>query len=260
MRSSAAFFIVLTFISSVFADVKFSTPAAGGSVPAGTAYKVTWTDSTTAPVLADLKSYNLLLFTGSNTNPLPVTTLITGGLFTAGNSVSITVPPGIGGPGKNAYFLQITSVANEGGDVINYSDRFTMTGMTGTFTAEQAAALKDVSGTAGPPTSNNVGAADGADASGTADGEFGVTYTAQVGNTRYARMQPVPGTKITATNTAPMYPTSSVSFATTFLPSPSIATTLTQPQTYSASSHANTAAAAPQPTDDMQRFLARWKD
>jgi hypothetical protein len=48
--------------------------------------------------------------------------------------------------------------------------------------------------------------------------------------------------------------------ATTFLPIPSQVTTLTQANTFSVSSHANTAAAASSPTNDMQRFLNRWKD
>jgi hypothetical protein len=53
-------------------------------------------------------------------------------------------------------------------------------------------------------------------------------------------MQPVPPTAITATNTSPLWPTSSVVFASTFLPIPSIVTTLTQANTFSVSSHANT--------------------
>jgi hypothetical protein len=53
-------------------------------------------------------------------------------------------------------------------------------------------------------------------------------------------MQPVPLTAITATNTSPLWPTSSVVLASTFLPIPSIVTTLTQANTFSVSSHANT--------------------
>ena len=62
----------------------------------------------------------------------------------------------------------------------------------------------------------------------------------QTGLTRYAPMQPVPGTKVTATNTKPMFPTSSVRMATTRLPIPSQATTLTATQTFSTKMIENT--------------------
>jgi hypothetical protein len=128
------------------------------------------------------------------------------------------------------------STAAAGGTVTNYSNRFTLTGMTGTFSAAVTADLLTVSGTTGPPTANDV-------TGGTAavdEGVWGTPYSLQTGLTRYAPMQPVPPTAITATNTAPLYPTSSVVLASTYLATPSIVTTLTQPQTFVVSSHANT--------------------
>lgn len=122
----------------------------------------------------------------------------------------------------------------------NYSNRFTLTGMTGTFSTTVAAAVKAVSGTSGPPTVNNV--ASNVPTTGTAAGDdaWAVPYNLQTGLTKYAPMQPVPPTAITATNTSPLWPTSAVQFATTFLPLPSQVTTLTQTNTYSISSRANT--------------------
>jgi len=135
-------------------------------------------------------------------------------------------------------FLGMLSVATAGGTVWNYSSRFTLTGMTGTFDATVAAAVKAVSGTSGPPTVNNVvsNAATGS----VGDGAWATPYNLQTGLTKYAPMQPVPPTAITATNTSPLWPTSAVQFATTFLPVPSEVTTLTQSNTYSISSRANT--------------------
>jgi len=71
-------------------------------------------------------------------------------------------------------------------------------------------------------------------------GLYGVPYQQQQGLTRYAPMQPQPGTKITATSAAPLFPTSSAVLATTWLPAPTILTTLTQVQTFSISSMQNT--------------------
>ena len=168
-----------------------------------------------------------------------------------------------------------------GGTVINYSDRFSLSGMTGTFTPPVQAGLKDLKGTSGPKTENNIDTnAAAAPAAGKAGGPYAVTYTAQTGLTKYAPMQGKPGTKITARNPTPQYPTSSVNIAKTILPTPSQVTTMTVSATYSASSRENTvsigphlcalifwsrltksqASPAPMPQNDMQKYLARWRD
>ena len=101
-------------------------------------------------------------------------------------------------------------------------------------------AAEDISTTAGPATEDTT--TDGTDpaAADPAEGDYGVTYTMQTGPTRYAPMQPVPPTKITAKNTKPLYPTSSVKIAKSKLPIPTIQTTLTQSQTFSVKSMENT--------------------
>ena len=138
-------------------------------------------------------------------------------------------------------FLKIIS-ATTGGTVINYSDRFSLSGMTGTFPPNVQTGLKGITGTAGPQTENNVNqnAANPNAANGKAGGPYAVTYTAQTGLTKYAPMQGKPGTKITANKPKPQYPTSSVNIAKTFLPTPSQVTTMTVSATYSASSQENT--------------------
>ena len=128
-----------------------------------------------------------------------------------------------------------------GGTVVNYSDRFTLSGMTGTFPPNVEQGIKGVTGTGGPQTENNVDKnAAAVPANGQAGGPYAVTYTAQTGLTKYAPMQGKPGTKITAKNPTPQYPTSSVKIAKTFLPTPSQVTTMTVSATYSASSQENT--------------------
>lgn len=131
------------------------------------------------------------------------------------------------------------SVATAGGTVTNYSNRFTLTGMTGTFSQAVKDGLLTISGTAGPGTVNNVAAA-GAGTAAVEGGVWGTPYNLQTGPTKYAPMQPVPPKKITATNTSPLWPTSSVVLASTYLPIPSVVTTLTQPQTFTVAGHANT--------------------
>ncbi|KAI9679676.1 MAG: hypothetical protein M1829_001638 [Trizodia sp. TS-e1964] len=128
--------------------------------------------------------------------------------------------------------------------------------MTGAFSAAVVQALASVSTTDGPPTVNQVVGL----ASPSETGPFAVPYTMQTGLTRYAPMQKAPGTRITARSAKPQYPTSSVTIATTWLPTPRQLTTVTEPQTKSVSSRENPANPAPKPSDDMSKYLNRWKD
>ena len=132
------------------------------------------------------------------------------------------------------------SVAKAGGTIWNYSDRFTLTGMTGVFSTTVTTGLRSVTDTTGPPTVNNIVTAVAPGAAPTEADQFAIPYNMQTGTIRYAPMQPIPGSKITKTNTAPLWPTSSVSHATAPLPIATIATTITQAGTFSTASHPNT--------------------
>jgi hypothetical protein len=173
----------------------------------------------------------------------------------------------------NNSFVKMVAVAKDGGEYTAYSDRFSYSGMAGAWGANVK--FDDVDGTDGPAAKDAT--ADAAKGAVGKDSDYAVEYTMQTGPTRYAPMQPVPPKTVTATNTKPLYPTSSVKIATAFLPIPSVQTTITQSQTFSVSSGVNMvsclvnkamehvltdaqAAAAPHPTDDMQKFLNRWKD
>lgn len=110
--------------------------------------------------------------------------------------------------------------------------------MTGTFPPVVVDGMKNVKGTTGPPT-DDATAKDGANANPDAQ-LFDVEYTMQTGPTRYAPMQPVPGTKVTKKEATPQYPPSSVPIASVHLPIPKIQTTITQSQTHKVSSMENT--------------------
>lgn len=116
--------------------------------------------------------------------------------------------------------------------------------MTGTTLDTYTAAAAAVGSTKGPPTVNQVAAAPaagaGADTAAAGAAEFTVPYYLQTGLTKYAPMQPVPPTKITAKNPTPLNPTSAFSIATTWMPIATIATTITESQTFSVSSMENT--------------------
>lgn len=246
------------------AGISFTKPAAGTTLTADTAIEVAWEESSDGPKLADLATYELFLMAGGDAAGEfdvvhPITTQ---GAFTAGNIASGLIPSTAGeSTSKNAYFVKIQAVGKNGGQLIAYSSRFSYSGMTGAFSAVIKKGVSDISGTAGPKGSDTTVKAGAANPAAPADGDYDVEYTMQTGLTRYAPMQPVPSKKVTATGTpAPLYPTSSVVIAKTRLPIPSIQTTITQSQTYSVSSRVNTVPAQSHPTDDMAKFLNRWKD
>jgi hypothetical protein len=101
MRPSTALFFLAATAPLALADVEFTVPAAGQSVPGGTAFTVTWIDSGDAPSISDLSAYQLLLYSGSNTAPQQLSSLGTGS-FTSGNTLTVTVPVGTGGSTANA--------------------------------------------------------------------------------------------------------------------------------------------------------------
>jgi hypothetical protein len=242
MRLQPTLLSVLAALASyALADVEVTSPAAGASLPAG-AITIEWKDSGDSPALSALTTYTVQLVVGGNTQDTqtPLTTLGNNLQFSSGNSLTATIPSGLAGSTTNGFFLQFTSVASEGGTVINYSSRFTLTGMTGTTPAAAAEAVTALGGaTAGPATVNNVNTNAGAGAAAGA-AQFTVPYGLQTGLTKYAPMQSVPPTKITANQYKPLYPTSAYTIATTWMPHPSIQTTLTASQTYSVSSMENT--------------------
>ncbi|CAK4030807.1 Cell wall synthesis KRE9 [Lecanosticta acicola] len=263
MRFSDLLFATLLLApANVVAWVKFTSPAAGADLSTGSV-TISWEDSGDSPSIDDLTTYTLQLMVGGNSdsNSLALTTITSTGTFSSGNSVKGTIVAGSAGPTANGFYFKMTSVAKEGGTIENYSDRFSIPSMTGTTPSEYETAAKAVSGTAGPDTVNNVANdAAAADTTAAGTGEFTVPYALQTGLTKYAPMQKVPPTKITMKNFTPMYSTSAYTIATTWLGTPTIQTTITASQTFSVVSQENTAAAQSQPTGDMAKFLARWKD
>jgi hypothetical protein len=63
--ASRSLLALLLFASSCVADVKFTTPAAGADIAAGT-INVEWEDSGIAPALSSLTGYILSLMVGGN--------------------------------------------------------------------------------------------------------------------------------------------------------------------------------------------------
>ena len=65
MRQSVAPLLLAFALPLVYADVEFTTPAAGSDVPVGT-INVAWKDSGLQPPIQDLTQYTLVLMVGGN--------------------------------------------------------------------------------------------------------------------------------------------------------------------------------------------------
>lgn len=142
-----------------------------------------------------------------------------------------------------------------GGTLKSFSNRFSMTGMTGTLSTIAAAGVKTVTGTTGPQGSNNVVGATAASSAVAGDALYTVPYHLQTGLIKYAPMQPVPGTKITAKTATPLNPTSAYTIATTYMGAPSITTTQTETQTHSVASSENFVSFSQSPCTRFQIIL-----
>ena len=174
------------------------------------------------------------------------------------------------------------SSATSGGQVINYSQRFTINGMTGTWQQQSFedgyTAAKGSTSSVPPTQDQTTGNQNNPGAAGAGGPEYSVPYQMQTtGLTKYAPMQQHPPTAITKQDAAALFPTSLFILAETALPTATQLTTLTASRTYSYStsvnsvSHSHTLnkyraltdawqATPASPPNDMQKFLARWKD
>ncbi|KAI7372110.1 hypothetical protein KC354_g2 [Hortaea werneckii] len=125
--------------------------------------------------IEDLQSYQIFLMYGGNTEDtwLQLATLVSQGDFSTGNQAQGTFDTGLAPSTKNAYFLRMVSVATEGGQVINFSNRFSISGMVGTIDATFTNAVPG--GTDGPDGEDN--AANNAD-SGAATSTMGTANPA----------------------------------------------------------------------------------
>ena len=146
--------LAIIICSFVNADVEFTTPAAGADVPVGT-IDVRWKESGTGTPIVELTQYTLALMAGGNEedNMLQLVAFASQAYYTLGNSRNDTISDGIAPAMKNGFFFKITSTTDAGKIVINYSDRFSIMGLTGTIAPKYrnaATAAAEMGDTAGP--------------------------------------------------------------------------------------------------------------
>ncbi|KAK9460799.1 uncharacterized protein V1516DRAFT_677688 [Lipomyces oligophaga] len=257
-------FLVLALLvcRAVVADVSFVTPAKADSYSASSAITITWESSGEDPAYSDLTTATLNLCTGPDDAIDSLYTIFNSQtLSSLDGTYSFTVDAALAASGY--FYFQMTSIISSGGYVINYSDRFQITEMTGTLEPTYGDSLDgpdrevhDTSTTTTAITSGNI---------------FTTPYISQADwLTKYAPMQRQPGTTITTTNTKPLYSTSAISsiFLTNTMRASQV-TTLTSGWDYTMTSVINDASPRPNPSENggsyeteakRKKLMNRWDD
>ncbi|OBA23816.1 cell wall synthesis KRE9KNH1 [Metschnikowia bicuspidata var. bicuspidata NRRL YB-4993] len=246
MHFLSLWIILVSLAARVLGDVSITSPStdqtySGSSGSASVS--VVWTDDSDDDADASLSNvdlYAIVLCTGSNSDIQSVMTL-TDSLSSSALEYDAVideadVPSGV-------YFIQVYAKFGSG-YTIHYSNRFTLTGMSGsTSTYTFSASLFSITGTH-PGAQLNL------------DGEttlidsrsFSVTYTLQTGKTRYAPMQTQPGSSISHSVYSTRHATSAYTPYSTIRASPNVYSTVTPGWSYAVTSTFNTAAVAEYPT------------
>lgn len=222
----------------VFGDISITSPAAGATFTSSSTITIEIADTAASPSFAQIAAVTVLLCTGPNADINCFYTGIKGETLAAlGTSIPFPITPAKALASNGLFYFQIYSTTTTGGDTIHYSERFSLTGMTGTLQATSGGdetppnPVVNLNLNINPLTANTV------------------PYTLQTGLTKYAPMQQQPVSKVTLPLSASRrHPTSAVSYFTTYSQQPIQITTITPSITYSISQYVNYAAVAPNPT------------
>lgn len=238
LRSFFLSILAAACIPFVSADVDISKPSTDTSVTASSGkatVEIKWSSDGSSPSLDDATAFTFKLCTGPNTDIIGVDTIksiVPSDI--SSNTYKASFDASAYSAGK--YYVQIYTTFKSGSYTIHYSPRFTIEGLTGS---------KKASGTGDPPDAQ--GSVDQQQSANSAS--FTVPYTLQTGKTRYAPMQTQPGTTITVSTWSRRYPTSAVTYYTTFRKSLDQQSTVTPGWSYTVESLVNDASPAPFPSE-----------
>lgn len=241
---------LVALVSQVFADVSITSPVSGNTYDASSGsvtVTVSWvddTDDTTSTTsLSNVSKYAIVLCTGPNSqiqSVKSITTSLGAGTLSYDAEIDASVGP------DGDYFIQVyAQFGSSAGYTIHYSNRFELTGMSGstglfTFPASYFSITGD-----NPTAQSQIG---GGTATSIDSASFSVSYTLQTGKTRYAPMQTQPGSSISYTMYSTRHATSAYTPYTSLSPSPNVYSTITPGWSYAVTSMVNSASVAAYPT------------
>jgi hypothetical protein len=161
MLSSAC--VILTLSASALANVFITSPVASTNMVAGKPFNVTWQDDGQSPSLQSFGAASFAIFAGNSQQQTQLQP-ITGSVDVSTASSVMFTPLGSIGPNTDEYFIRIQSLALKDAaqpmyPALAFSARFTMSGMTGTFSPAVQAQIDGqstapIGGTAAPAASS----------------------------------------------------------------------------------------------------------
>ncbi|SCU87452.1 LADA_0E04082g1_1 [Lachancea dasiensis] len=245
------------FISLVVADIALVEPGTGKSFsPSGgtLSIPVKWNDDGKAPTLSKIEYYVFNLCYGNNDNIDCVeqsgdNNKVESSDLKKGDDgyYSETATFDSSAAGNGQYFLQVYGFIKDlgGGTIyqsIHYSPRFTLKSMKGTISPSVTTNTQ--------PTAQVAYQTATAAQTGDTSKSFTVPYTKQTGSFRYAPMQTQPSGSVTATSWTRRFPTSAVTFYSTYQTSVQQASTITPGWSYTITSEVNWATPRPYPSQN----------
>jgi len=139
--------VIISLISVAFATIYVTNPVASTVDSGGQNATVAWQDDGNSPLLASFGSTKVSIYTG-NANQQTSLQLINANFdVSTGSSISFIVDPTIG-PNSNHYFIRFESNGGKspnGTAFLAFSSQFTLTNMTGTFSASVSAEIAGLS-------------------------------------------------------------------------------------------------------------------
>jgi len=131
--------VVFAFASAAFATVFVTAPVASTSYAAGQQAVVQWQDSGSAPSLSDFGPAKISIYAGNAQQQTLLQSLNTNVDVSQVSSINFSPDPTIG-PDSSEYFIRFESLSLKDATqpqfpALAFSAKFTLTGMTGTFSA-----------------------------------------------------------------------------------------------------------------------------
>ncbi|QOU22333.1 KRE9 [Brettanomyces bruxellensis] len=236
MRFSLITFILTTLATFCKADVDISSPSSSTSVTADSgevSISIAWKDDGSSPDISEASTFTFKLCTGPNSDivSVAVSSAVSASSL-SGNKYSAKFDASKYSSGK--FYIQVYTTFSTGGYSIHYSPRFKITGLTGSTAASGSGDSPDAQYSL-PASSVN-------------SASFSVPYVSQTGKTRYAPMQMQPGSTVTVTTWSRRFPSSAVTYYSTYKKSPVVLSTITPGWSYTMESLVNDATPAPFPS------------
>ncbi|KAH3899671.1 related to Cell wall synthesis protein KRE9 [Saccharomycodes ludwigii] len=247
-----------TLVTLTKADIDIVSPKADAvftatSTSSTVTIELEWIDDGSYPNIDKITSISLLLCTGANTkincfktlaNAIPISDVT---VDSDESTYTVEIDASVSGNGQ--YYLQVFALYDGIGYTIHYSPRFELSGMSGTVTSytysdsTQPAAQYYITSESSASTTQT----ESIDTS----ASFTVPYTLQTGHTRFAPMQMQPSSKVTATTWTRRFPTSKVTFYSSFnMKGTYYMSTITPGWSYTITSDVNYATPASFPIDN----------